>query len=340
MSKCIYENLPADEVKRLRKESREKFELIYEKTLEVLKLDKSSVPCSDGFQQCWDDLIDIWRSNALKMDCVVMNSVMHHIAWGRYPDTQISGPLQELLLLVEQAVLAEGYAFEVWQESGVLRRELNFIREMVAPRSKSACCGSRWFGRYVYSYTFSQVCLKSRILNSEFEGVSWDDIHMFVTAPQARENVVVFEGAIKRLLPDAKTWTRVQWADENWILQEIHRVHGIDYTLDYPAFDALIDVFDLCLNGRSYDRNLLLLNAFPETMMACLWPKNTQLELERFFLRVSRRTRKQMKINPNTYAAFRTSVLMGSWVWNYYFGGSVTYSNKVKTEQFNVLLGI
>ena len=340
MSKCIYENLPADEVKKLRKESRDKFELIYAKTLEVLKLDKSSVQCSGGFQQCWYDLLDVWRNNALQMDCVVMNSVMHHIACGRYPGHGMSRDLQDLLQLVEQAVLEEGYAFEVWKKSGVLRRELKFVRELMTPGSKLACCGSRWFGRYVYSNTFSRVYLKNRKLNSEFEGMTWDDIHMFVTASQARENVVVFEGAIKRLLPGAKTWTRVQWADESWILQEIHRVHGIDYTVDYPAFDALIDVFDLCLNGRSYDRSLLLLDAFPASMMACLWPRNTQLELERFFLRVSRRTRKQMKANPNTSAAFRTSVLTNSWVWNYYFNGSVTYSNKVKTEQFNVLLGV
>jgi len=36
MSKNFYTNLPAAEVKKLRAESRQKFEIIYEKTLEVL----------------------------------------------------------------------------------------------------------------------------------------------------------------------------------------------------------------------------------------------------------------------------------------------------------------
>lgn len=340
MSKKFYANLPAAEVKKLRAESRRNFELIYEKTLEVLNLDKISAPCSGGFQKCWDDLQDIWRSNVQQLDCVVMNSVMYHIALGWYPGQGMSRDLQDLLLMVEQAVLAEGYAFEVWKESGVLRRELDFVRELMTPGSELACCGSKWFGRYVYSCTFSQVYLKRRKVCSEFEDMCWEDFMMFGTTHQARANVVVFESAIESLLPGAKAWTRGQWTDESWIMQEIYRVHGIDYTLDYSGFDALIDVFALRLNGCSYDRSLMLLDAFPDTMMACLWPQNTQLELERFFLRVSKRTRKQMKANPNTYGAFHTRVLTNSWVWNYYFNGTVTFSNKVKAEKFNVMLGV
>lgn len=340
MRNCIYQNLPVDEVKKHRKESREKFKLIYEKTLEVLKLDETSAPCSGGFQQCWYDLLDIWSSNAQHMNCVVMNSVMHHIAWGWYPGNEMSKELQDLLLLVEKAVLEEGYAFEVWLKSGVLRRELNFVREMCNCRSELTYCNSRWFGRYVYSRTFSQVRLKKRKIASYFEGMEREDYYIFGTAPRARDKVHDFENAIKALLPGSKSWSKTQWSDEKWIMQEIYRVHGVDYSQDFHAFDELVDVFVAVQNGRSYDRSLLLLDAFPESMLVCLWPRDTQLKLERFFLRVAKRTRKQMKTNPNTRAAFRTSVLTNSWVWRYYSNSPATCSNKVKTEQFNVQLGI
>jgi len=303
-------------------------------------LNRASAPCSGGFQQCWNDLQDIWRNNAQRMNCVVMNSVMHHIAFGCYPDHGISKALQDLLLLVEQAVLGEGYAFEVWMESGVIRRELDFIREIATPESALGCCGSMWYGKYIYSRTFSQVRLKEREIDSVFEGICWADISMFGSASQARENVVAFEGAIQRLLPSAKCWSKIQWSDEAWILQEIHREHGIDFTQDYPAFDALIDVFVLALSGSSYDRSLMLLDAFPETMAACLWPQDPQKELERFFIRVCKRTRRQMRANPNTYGAFRTSILTNSWVWNYYSSGSVAEPKPVKTEKFNIMLGV
>lgn len=340
MCNKIYAKLPDAERKKRQAESKLKFKDIYEKTLMVLGASQTDVPCSGGFQKCWSELLGIWSKYASKIGCNVIYAALHHIAWNRYPNPNMPKTVLDLLCLVEQAVLDEGYAYEVWSQSYFFDRALDEVKDTASVFSADCYCQSVWFGRYIYSRVYSQVCLKSRTLCSPIQGMRLADFRMFKTLDEARENVRVFEDTIKRLLPSAATWTRSAWTDEDGILQEIYLVHGINYTKNYQAFDDLVDVFKLVLNGQTYDRSLMLLSQFPVSMVACLWPKDTKENLERFFIRVCKRTSKQMKANPTTGSVFRHDVLEKSWVYQQFSNGTWTQSTAVKKQMFEYMLGV
>ena len=52
----LYEKMTAEKRKYFREVSKQRFEKIYQKTLEVFRLKQDEAPCSRGFQKCWEDI--------------------------------------------------------------------------------------------------------------------------------------------------------------------------------------------------------------------------------------------------------------------------------------------
>lgn len=121
-------------------------------------------------------------------------------------------------------------------------------------------------------------------------------------------------------------------------MNEIQKAHGIDYTKDYRAFDDLMDVFDLLLNGRAYDRSLLLLGQVPVSMVACFWPRNTAKSFEAFTARVCKKVQKQMNSNPSSNSAFRRDIFSNSWVYRQHTDGTRDPSKDLKKLMFDTMM--
>lgn len=260
MKNGIYMELSAAERKKRQSTSKKRFAEIYKKTLAVLNMSPSNAPCSSGFQRCWSDILSIWDKYAVQIGCNVLYAAIYHITWDRYPLLNGSGPLMELLCMAEQALLDEGYAYEVWSRHYLFSNVLHDVRYTTDTYSKSNLCHSRWFGEYIFARAYCRIILKNRMILSPVEEIRRVEIRILYAPLDARNAVYVYEETVRRLLPSSANWTWKDWTDENVVMKGILTTHGIDYTQNYEAFDDLVDVFNLMLSGRTYDRKLMLLN--------------------------------------------------------------------------------
>ena len=323
-----FKNIDPAERKTLIKESKDLYLKIYNLTLKIYGVPTATMlPCS-GYSKCWLDILDIWKANEQKVGYNILYASIYHIAWDKYPVENIKTNEKELLELVERAVLNEGYAYETWAKSKEFVDALHEVLETTYKHLTDSSKGPFWFARYVFSRTLSMIKFKSKNLMDTYEG-------MYV-----KESTVMFEGAIRKLIPTAKNWDAQMWLDEKAIMDKIYKAHGIDYSKDYGEFDSLIDVFSLMLDGRSYDRSLMLIKSFPESMAASLWPKNTDDNVERFFTRICNRCSKISKKSNISRSKFRRDVITNSWVYSQYHNGTRTPSKIVLKKMFELGLGI
>ncbi len=334
----IYEKMSAESRKKMQKRSKEKFTEIYQKTLIAYGLSPSQAPCSGGFQKCWNDILKVWdgQTTTVKYDVIYM--AIYHVAWNRYPVSGLTDAQLELLALVEQVLIDEGYAYEVLSESYIFTRSLDLVEKSASVGEMYSLCHTKWFGKYVYANTYCKILLKNRKISLNSRRFGQIGTGMFHRPWEARNVVNVFEAAIKRLVPNSGSWTRAEWTNENLIMSEIQKAHGVDYTQNYRAFDDLMDVFDLLLNGRSYDRSLLLLGEVPVSMTVCFWPRNTAKSLECFATRVCKRVQKQMSSNPYSNSAFRKDIFSHSWVYRQHTDGTRALSRELKKLMFDTMM--
>ena len=333
----MFENLPTDERKQLQTESKLRFAEVYEKTICALNLSPGQAPCSGGFMRCWRDIMNVWDCQSPGYSYGLFYNALYHVMWNRYPITNLSLAEKELLALVEQALIDEGYAYEVLSDSDSFWVAYDCVVKSLRSKYPSNKGHSARFSNYVYSAYFCKVALKRKNDNSRINKVG-----MGLLAGYCREEVTrkAFEDTIKRLVPTAVNWTGCEWTDEAFIFHEIHKAHGVDYTLEPEAFDELIDVFTCMYEGRSYDRSLMLLKKLPVSMLPCLWPKDTEKNMERFFCRLCTRVRRQQLKKPNSKSSFCRDVLTKSWAYQQYTNGTSIASAEIKKQMFNVELGV
>lgn len=243
----------------------------------------------------------------------------------------------ELLALVEQVLLAEGYAYDIWSDD---RDFWDAMDKVEHSTSGSGKCKSSFFGHFIRCRMKWEIVLKSGELNLMLDNVCWKKYLIVGSWMNIKEGIASFQRAVQFLIPDAKSWTREMWSDEAEILAEVHKIHGVDYTLDYGEFDNLLYMIESFLNGNDYDRKLLVLKHVPDSILKCMWPKDTEKHKEAFFARVCERTSNQRKVNPKTRSRFRNDFVMNSWVWKTLVGDQNEMSTDVKKQVFNMTLEI
>lgn len=240
-----YENLPVEVRKQLQVESKALFAEVYKSSCKVFGVGAHRQYQLTGFKNCWRDLIKVWGELDSEAATAVLYAAVYHVAWDRYPVNCVDKRMEDLLEFVEQAITAEGYAFEMWSVEPAFHQAMDVLKETATPTSECNQCKSEWFGRYIYANAYCKIGLKNRVPDMPFDGLREEDVEMFATVDRAREIPVIFEAAIKKLLPDADHWTRKQWTDEDFILNEIDSAHETNYANDPQDFDALLDLYDI-----------------------------------------------------------------------------------------------
>jgi len=84
-----------------------------------------------------------------------------------------------------------------------------------------------FFSRYIYAKACCKILLKGGEKFDPRESIPGTDYRILPTAVRAKEIPIVFEAAIKRLVPDASNWSQLEWSNEDFVLQEIQRLHGL-----------------------------------------------------------------------------------------------------------------
>ena len=241
----LYEDMLTGERKQLQADSNAKFERIFKKSSKVLLSRPYRMCRYNGFQHCWKDIVEVWDKREPKTSYLLFYAVIYRVAWGSYPEKISDRGLRELLILIEEAILEEGYAYTMWAKEPSFQAALNAVRDTALISSPDCICKSEWFGRYIYASAYCRIGLKNRSAKAPFDGLRVEDVELFSTVARARAIPSIFEGAIKQMVPEAVSWTKGEWLDEVFILQEVQRVLGVEQIPDYLALDAKIDIYDL-----------------------------------------------------------------------------------------------
>jgi len=174
----LYENLLAEERKQLQADSNAKFERIFKKSRNVL-LSRPYKNCRyTGFQNCWRDIVEVWDKKDPETSYLLFRVVLFRIVWGRYPEKVTDKTLRDLLVLIEEAILEEGYAYTMWSREPTFQAALNAVRDTVLITSADCLCKSEWFGRYLYASAYCKIGLKNRTAKAPFDGLRVEDVEM------------------------------------------------------------------------------------------------------------------------------------------------------------------
>lgn len=269
--------------------SRINFEAIYALTLQLCGLSPVAAPCSRGFKKCWADIIPIWNKHAAALGCPdVFYATLYHIVWREFQPTITNPDLQSLLLLIENELLTDGYAFEVWRNTpefhGAFADILTATRNAPgAPNSKKQ--RTHVFRRYLYSRTVSLVIYKNTVPRFMWTFADSHDRASFKTAAELHECYQIFEEVIRCLLPEAASWT-TEWADETYILRRMRAVHGVTFSKNYDDFDHLIKAVSLILYDRPYLASLIDAKKFTFSMAQAIWGDQAEKKIETILSKV------------------------------------------------------
>lgn len=241
----LYEDMLTVDRKQLQADSNAKFARIFKKSVKVLFC-RPYKPCRyNGFQHCWRDIVEAWDEQVPEISYRLFYAVIYRIAWNRYPVQIDDREVRELLELIEEAILEEGYAYTMWAKEPSFQAALTAVRDTTLISSPDCICKSEWFGRYIYAGAYCRIGLKNRVAKEPFDGLRVEDMEMFATVSRARAIPVIFREAVKYMVPEAVSWTRNEWLDEAFIIQEVQKACSLEQMPDYLAFDAAIDMYDL-----------------------------------------------------------------------------------------------
>lgn len=323
----LFENLTTKERRQLQAQSKLRFDEIYEKTLVVFGLGSDEAPCSGGFQKCWKEILKMWDRCADDGAYYLLFSAMYRVAWNRHAIRGEYKPLVELVELIEQALLEEGYAYEVWSSEWVFHEAMEGMKSTTLDGKN---CKSLWFGYYIYVKACCKICMEKK--------ESWYWPGDWYSADKDYPNR--FETAIKRLLPNADGWSQADWSDESFIMSEIYRVHGVDYSQDPDSFDNLLDVFEKKSKGKAYDIDLMMVRKLSVSMVPCIWPRGHKRSIEQFLDRICKRLSEQ-EASPvsNGRSVYTRKNLQNSWVTKQYAAGYWPMPKQWKTLVFDVSMG-
>lgn len=298
--------------------NREKFSKIYSLTLLLCGISRKVAHCSEGSRKCWLDLMAIWKDHSGELKCEdVFFAALYHIQWRRHHHSIKSKQLKRLVILVEQEILADSYAFKIWRTTNDFKnafdRVVNPVRSDVVHRRGWHSCR---FRKYIYSRTFSLVIYKGKVPDSKLMYMGRHDINRARTAVELIEYYNWFEEIICCLLPEAANW-EAEWSKENYIMQRMLAVHGVDFTSNYEDFDRLIDAVGRIINHQSYTKELLSVENFTFSMAEVIWGQEAVKKIQSYFTLVCRNHRRWENATRvrDTTSAYNRNDILASWVY-------------------------
>lgn len=336
-----------EQIKTRKAKSKARFDAIYKQTLQLCGITCKKAPCSKGVKKCWVDILEVWKKYSNTLGCEdVLFAALYHIQWRTFQPIIRSSELKKLVLLVEQELLDDGYAFDAWRITDDFKQAFDAIigsvRLITGKRGK---WHANTFRRYIYSRTFSLVMYKGKKPDNTWLYMTGRDIRSFTTAAELFECYTRFERILCCLLPEAANWD-VEWAHESYIMQSLKAAYGIDFTLNYADFDRLVEAVGLIIDQRTYTRALLEVENFTFTIAEAIWGSEATKKIQCFFSTVYQNHKSWVnkKRIRNTNSAYSKKNIMDSWIYKMLNEWSASHdkrlTQKTKDKLFNFCLGI
>ena len=217
--------------------------------------------------------------------------------------------------------------------------------EITAPLHLNKTFKKRYDGE-LYLYLVNRVAKLVMLKNEDFSDHPGNsDKHDF-SCPysiwKTYHIVDTFEEAVEYLIPDASSWTE-EWSDRAVMITSIKDLYGVDFTGDTKSLDALITASHFRNNIDTCAWYLYRTKACSTKLLHRLWGDSYAEKLQSCFLSLHKRY-KAAKRNKTTRGRYGQTAFMNHWIYKqidaWRRNGGVELSNKVRTNFFNISLGI
>lgn len=303
------------------------FNKMHKLTIALFSLSPTEALCSKGARKRWEDLANIWKCYAEEAcEYSIFDLALHKIYWGVYPE-----PMKEdyiaLVRLVEDELLSDGPAFNVWRTHPSYRFAFSYMKDQEkALVNRGPRPHSYMFWNYQNSRFWFNVVYKRR--KPGLIDPATASLHD-MKAAKRHESIYAacegFEKAINCLIPDSKNWTDEQWLNDLNIRRDLRKLYNIKYA-DYDRdFEILIAALmnKLHYNAPIHLAQLLDLGSIPTGMVQRIWPVQTDTELKKLFLQAASRAKNaETRIRNGTshrYGLYSYNKLKRSWLFKYVY---------------------
>lgn len=184
---------------------------------------------SDGKKR-WKDLLNYWEELD---DAELMIDAMHLLHWGFLPQGRYNEKEMKLVEQITYELQSKGEASEAWFEDEMVNDIfLNIIETMDS------------YGSVYQSSTEHHEAMANNTV--------WEVMLEHPEYPDAIKEALLYKEFVYKVVPEAATWTKAQWMDDQNIFAAMKATYGIDCTVVNPNDDPV-----WTYAGLRYDRIVL-----------------------------------------------------------------------------------
>lgn len=265
-------------IKRLGMKRDKNFEKLYALMGQDLGMDRMPyiVYQSDGGH--WEKLLQYSERHYCFCEEVgLLFPVLHKIHWHMYPECEYTGIQKEILEVLEDVIRTDSVSKQTWIERDYFEHQVCLMLASHEAYTKAAP------GYLSTCHEYYMNCKSARVFygnNGLFSTVSEEDPY-----PE------LYESIIKEILPVTHTWSEENWLGEQKIYAQLATDYGLAYVNEddfgnASDYDSLVYLLEQKRSGKNYRIPTLVgMKTCTMAMAAVLWPKNTEREMIKEFLR-------------------------------------------------------
>lgn len=300
-------------------ENNANFAKLYSLTLDVLGWNDFPAGTFSEDGNVWVELAEVWKDKIEDGASNIFVDAVHRIMWG-IPSNQYKPKYEEIIQIVIEELLNDGEAFAAWDDYTVCSLAIDVLGSETEPCVDNAeeYCHSVEH----YQYLSDKMLCKVRYSKAKYSYMN--EACMYA--------IQAYETAIKKIIPEAESWTEDYWYNESHIYNALEELYGVDYSDDYEEYGRILlilmndedDEFEYDCTEAWYASNI---KRMPMSLAEVIWPYCTEEKITRMFLWAAEASDIQSKIeNKEKYQAakekmmhpvgvFEFSTLRESWLY-------------------------
>lgn len=293
------------------------FMLLCQRTLAVCGLTTFPEKTFSDTGDRWLELAIAWEKLLEVGSAGIFHDAIHRIMWGVPPEK--SKPKHDgIVQIVVNELLRDGPAFRAWDSYNPFDDTIELVGAEMRPWVANDEDYS-WSIEH-YQYAEDKMLWKIRYSKEKYKEQYSD----------YRDAYLMYEDAIKKIVPAAASWPDDYWFKECHIHDELIKLYGIDYRDDYVEYGrVLLLLMNNETNAEKHALNEVWfasnIKRMPMALAEVIWPGNTEEKIMQIFLLASELTialseagldfqkRKEQEIHP--VGVFEYSTLRESWVY-------------------------
>jgi len=318
------------------------FTELYQLTLDACSLERFPDGVFNERGNVWKELTDSWNSLLSCGSAGIFLEAVHRIMWN-IPSKYNRPQYERIVEATIKELESDGEAFAVWDSYESFKTVYKIIVGSIIPSTKEE----------VHLYHSVTHCIFIR------DKTAWKIRYSKTNYREAEENlqkdITSYTDAIKKIVPTAASWSEEYWYDENHILDEIHKLYGIDYRDHIDDYDKLLQML---INSDRIELKDSVKEAWfacnistlPYSLAQVIWPVRTKNKI----IKMMRLAIEEVKLSDAEISQgykksdrflivgdFERSKLFESWIykllntWVYDTTVNIKFKEKVRELVFN-----